>query len=150
LEVPEKHEPPERSEAAAGVRNVSAGHSPGEDVTSLESDEQGKTAPIDLPPPATLPAVSSPPSATSHPLADTDEFSTPRAAITAEQVVARPASPQQQEVLFVPLAVNIGDGFKFGCGFFLAAVLAMLVGFVLVAALFVFTSLFGLNLPISR
>jgi len=65
-------------------------------------------------------------------------------------VVARAASPQEREVLFVPLAVNIGDGFKFGCGFFLALVLAMLVGFVLLAALFVLTSLFGLNLPITR
>ena len=51
--------------------------------------------------------------------------------------------------MYVPLAVSIGDGFKFGCGFFLALVLAMLVGFVLLAALFVLTSLFGLNLPIS-
>ena len=58
--------------------------------------------------------------------------------------------PMQQEVLYVPLAVSIGDGFKFGCGFFLASVLAMLVGFVLVAALFVLTSLFGLSLPIAR
>jgi len=56
----------------------------------------------------------------------------------------------QPETVFVPLAVNSGDGFKFGCGFFLALVLAMLVGFVLVAALFVLTSLFGLNLPITR
>ena len=47
----------------------------------------------------------------------------------------------------MPLAVSIGDGFKFGCGFFLALVLAMLFGFVLLAALFVLTSLFGLNLP---
>ena len=31
-----------------------------------------------------------------------------------------------------------------------SAVLAMLVGFVLLAALFVLTSLFGLNLPLSR
>ena len=50
----------------------------------------------------------------------------------------------------MPLAVTIGDGFKFGCGFFLALVLAMLVGFVLLAALFVLTSLFGLNLPLTR
>ena len=34
-------------------------------------------------------------------------------------------------MLFVPLAVSIGDGFKFGCGFFLALVLVMLIGFVL-------------------
>jgi hypothetical protein len=64
--------------------------------------------------------------------------------------VARPADRAEQQVLFVPLAVSIGDGFKFGCGFFLALVLAMLVGFVLLAALFVLVNLFGLNLPISR
>ena len=50
----------------------------------------------------------------------------------------------------MPLAVTVGDGFKFGCGFFLALVLAMLIGFVLLAALFVLTNLFGLNLPITR
>jgi hypothetical protein len=65
-------------------------------------------------------------------------------------VVARPASAQEKEVLFVPLAVNIGDGFKFGCGFFLALLLVMLVGFVLLAALFVLTGLFGLSFPIAR
>jgi hypothetical protein len=65
-------------------------------------------------------------------------------------VVAQPISPPERETVFVPMSVTIGDGFKFGCGFFLAFVLAMLVGFVLVAALFVLTSLFGLNLPITR
>jgi hypothetical protein len=50
-------------------------------------------------------------------------------------------------VLFVPLAVSIGDGFKFGCGFFLAMVIAGLVAFVLVAALFVLTGLLGLSVP---
>jgi len=58
--------------------------------------------------------------------------------------------PAEHEVVYVPLAVNIGDGFKFGCGFFLAMVLAALVGFVLLAALFVLTGLFGLNLPLAR
>jgi hypothetical protein len=57
------------------------------------------------------------------------------------EAVARP------EVTFVPLAVTVGDGFKFGCGFFMAFVLAMLVGFVLLAALFALNSLIGLNLP---
>jgi hypothetical protein len=65
-------------------------------------------------------------------------------------VVARPATPGEQNVTFVPLAVSIGDGFKFGCGFFLASVVALLIGFVLLAALFVLTVLFGLNLPIGR
>lgn len=53
-------------------------------------------------------------------------------------------------VTYVPLAVTIGDGLKFGCGFFLAMVVALLVGFVLLAALFVITGLFGLNLPLGR
>jgi hypothetical protein len=48
------------------------------------------------------------------------------------------------------MAVTIGDGFKFGCGFFLAMVLAGLVAFVLLAALFVLTGVFGLNLPLTR
>jgi hypothetical protein len=77
----------------------------------------------------------------------------PVGAYVAEEPVAfavRPASAQEREMLFVPLAVNVGDGFKFGCGFFLALVLAMLIGFVLLAALFALTSLFGLNLPITR
>jgi hypothetical protein len=65
-------------------------------------------------------------------------------------MVARPATPAEREVVYIPLAVNIGDGFKFGCGFFLATVLALLVGFVLLAALFVLTGLFGLNFPLTR
>jgi hypothetical protein len=62
----------------------------------------------------------------------------------------RAAAPTERELVYVPLAVNIGDGFKFGCGFFLAMVLALLVGFVVLAALFVLTGLFGLNLPLTR
>jgi hypothetical protein len=60
------------------------------------------------------------------------------------------APPAQRDVTYVPLAVTVGDGFKFGCGFFLALVLALLVGFVLLAALFLLTGLFGLNLPLAR
>ena len=62
----------------------------------------------------------------------------------------RAAAPSERELVYVPLAVNIGDGFKFGCGFFLAMVLAVLVGFVVLAALFVLTTLAGLNLPLTR
>jgi hypothetical protein len=65
-------------------------------------------------------------------------------------ILAQPLAPPERETVFVPRSVTIGDGFKFGCGFFLALVLAMLIGFVLLAALFVLTSLFGLNLPITR
>jgi len=74
----------------------------------------------------------------------------PYAAVEPAAVVAQPISAPERETVFVPMSVTIGDGFKFGCGFFLALVLAMLVGFVLLAALFVLTSLFGLNLPITR
>jgi hypothetical protein len=63
-------------------------------------------------------------------------------------LAAGPASAN--EVVYVPLAITIGDGFKFGCGFFLAAVLVMLIGFVLLAALFLLTTVLGLNLPITR
>jgi hypothetical protein len=55
-----------------------------------------------------------------------------------------------EQILYVPLAVTIGDGFKFGCGFFLASVIATLVAFVLLAALFVLVSLTGINLPVGR
>ena len=65
-------------------------------------------------------------------------------------ILAQPLSSPERETVFVPMSVTIGDGFKFGCGFFLALVLVMLVGFVLLAVLFVLTSLFGLNLPITR
>ncbi len=80
----------------------------------------------------------------------------PVAPVEAPQVapappfVVREAPPAERELVYIPLAVNIGDGFKFGCGFFLAMVLALLVGFVLLAALFVLTGLFGLNLPLTR
>ena len=145
-------------------------------MTTPESEEQGKTAPIDVPstpappaPPAkarksaqsrpTDDAVSSvppeppgltpeePPPAPPVELPSTDVTTT---AVVDAPVVVRAADRLEQEVTFVPLAVTVGDGFKFGCGFFLAFVLVMLIGFVLFAALFVLTNLFGLNLPISR
>ncbi len=65
-------------------------------------------------------------------------------------VFATADASRAPETVFVPLAVSIGDGFKFGCGFFLALVMAMLLGFVLLATLFVLSSLVGLNLPITR
>jgi hypothetical protein len=141
-------------------------------------EEQGQTAPIDLP---ATPDASSPPSRAKKPVPTrpTNDLVSPApiepSTVAAEPqesvatppvveppdemaatpplaapVVARPASRVEQDIMFVPLAVNVGDGFKFGCGFFLALVVAMLIGFVLFAALFVLTNLFGLNLPISR
>jgi hypothetical protein len=125
-------------------------------LTTPEAEEQNKTAPLDLtahqPPPSTPTA---PPPAEVPPAVPE---ASPPPVITEPQVVAeppavvtvRPVAPGEREVVYVPLAVNIGDGFKFGCGFFLATVVALLVGFVLLAALFVLTGLFGLNLPLTR
>lgn len=66
-----------------------------------------------------------------------------------------PYEPQRtpdvpESVLYVPLAVTVGDGFKFGCGFFMAAVAAALLAFVLMAALFLLSSLTGITLPLGR
>jgi hypothetical protein len=136
-------------------------------LTTPEAEEQGKTAPIEVAPepvtPAPPPPVEEPPPAAPPPAlapeVPTDDGHTTSA---PAGVVAQPSAPVDvvtqsyvaqsyaPQTLYVPLAVTIGDGFKFGCGFFLALVLAMLVGFVLLAALFVLTSLFGLNLPITR
>lgn len=138
-------------------------------LLTTEPDEKDKTAPLDLPHPSALAASPSQTSSiessdsaqplqlgaaesTSYrdTLGTATDLTTAPEAPARPALVARPANGAQQDVMFVPLAVSIGDGFKFGCGFFLAMVLALLVGFVLLALLFVVTSLFGLNLPISR
>ena len=114
-------------------------------MTTSESEEPGQTAPIEVPQPAaTQPAeaVVEPPAGESPP--------PPSGAESLPPPVVRAVTPGEREVLYVPLAVSVGDGFKFGCGFFLALVLAMLVGFVLLAALFAMTSIAGVNLPIGR
>ncbi len=87
---------------------------------------------------------------TREPIEPAASAAQPVAPSVALPVVAQPVAADQPHVTYVPLAVTIGDGFKFGCGFFLALVLAGLVGFVLLAALFVLTGLFGLNLPLTR
>lgn len=143
---------------------------------TTEPDEKDKTAPIELPHPSgPLPPGGSPSQSSSVEVGDSfrplqpgeadsapfgerprEAVETPTDSVTGTEAAARPSlipravSAGQQDVMFVPLAVSIGDGFKFGCGFFLAMVLALLVAFVLLALLFVVTSLFGLNLPISR
>ena len=123
-------------------------------MTTPEADEQATSAPNEThdqqPPPI---AVSSPPP--EAPSAESEPSPFPDAA-DAEATVALPTLTPRvvpstgREVTYVPLAVTIGDGFKFGCGFFLALVVALLVGFVLLAALFVLTGLLGVNLPIGR
>jgi hypothetical protein len=107
-------------------------------VSTPEPGEPGQTAStVDLPAPQPEPVVSPPPEPpVAEPQVGEDSHDT-----TATIQTARP------EVTFVPMAVTVGDGFKFGCGFFMAFVLAMLVGFVLLAALFALNSAIGLNLP---
>ena len=136
-------------------------------TTSPDSDPPQPAPPIDTTvgrapePPVAEPTTPEPrptleprtalqPGTTAEPPTEFPAYPADFAVDEATKLIARPASPIEQQVTFVPLAVSVGDGFKFGCGFFLALVLAMLIGFVLLAALFVLTSLFGLNLPISR
>jgi hypothetical protein len=125
-------------------------------LTTSQPDELGPTAPIELPghqPPPSPPVAPPPAEAVPGPELSPQLIQPDGAAVTTEvapHVVARAATPAEREVMFVPLAVSIGDGFKFGCGFFIAMVIAGLVGFVLLALLFVITGLLGLNLPVSR
>jgi hypothetical protein len=111
-------------------------------LSTSDADELAPTAPIELPPTPSPPAAPTP---TSEPPIEDGATTAPSSLV--DQYVAVPSRP---EVVYVPLAATIGDGFKLGCGFFLALVLAMLVGFVVLAALFLLTSAFGLNLPITR
>jgi hypothetical protein len=130
-------------------------------LTTPEADEQGNTRPIE--PPAHQPApepqladTEETPSVGSHSAEPTQALKVsppvdaPPVPVDGAPRTVRPVSPLERETVYVPLAVNIGDGFKFGCGFFLAMVLALLVGFVVLAGLFVLTGLFGLNLPLGR
>ncbi|MBV8716267.1 MAG: hypothetical protein JOZ65_14480 [Chloroflexi bacterium] len=115
--------------------------------TELAAQQPGQTP---VAPDQAAPSPESEPSTATEP----DEALLAPAPVIAEATrpiaTVRPVAPTERELVYVPLAVNIGDGFKFGCGFFLAMVLAMLVGFVVLAALFVLTGLFGLNLPLTR
>jgi hypothetical protein len=120
-------------------------------LTTPEPREQPPTPPVAQPsPPTDTPADLV--SEDTRPLElDSAAAPAPRNADPAAAESTVPGlSSVTHETVYVPLAVSIGDGFKFGCGFFLALVMAMLVGFVLLAILFVLTSLFGLNLPITR
>jgi hypothetical protein len=131
-------------------------------LTTPEADAQGGTKPLEVP--AQQPEHTSEPAPPESPRVEPAPAPPPEHAEPIEPAEApplpadgtmpvttvRPAAPAERELVYIPLAVNIGDGFKFGCGFFLAMVLALLVGFVLLAALFVLTGLFGLNLPLTR
>ncbi len=132
-------------------------------MTTPEADEQAATTSHETsgqqpPPIAVSPSPPEAPSAESEPspFPDGSETHEPPPTVSQATTVMPTLAPPpavsaaEREVTYVPLSVTIGDGFKFGCGFFLAMVVALLVGFVLLAALFVLTGLFGLNLPIGR
>lgn len=61
-----------------------------------------------------------------------------------QDLAAHPA-----DLVYIPLAVTVGDGFKFGCGFFLALAAAILTAVFLVAVLFALTSFLGVSLPVG-
>ncbi|GAC1321879.1 MAG: hypothetical protein NVSMB2_18960 [Chloroflexota bacterium] len=135
-------------------------------MTTSEPSEPGRTAPIEIPAPTSHDTSVAPPPRLVTP--DAPEASTEWVAPlhdptlrtdTVPHDVDRPrlAAPiaatavaSTPDVMYVPLAVSIGDGFKFGCGFFLAAVVALLVAFVVFAALFALTSVSGVSLPLGR
>jgi hypothetical protein len=124
-------------------------------LTTPQPDEQGKTAPIELPghqpPPSEAPSELRPSGVVvPPPAAPPPDDGSALVADSSPGVVIRAAPAGGQDVTYVPLVVTIGDGFKFGCGFFLAMVLAALIAFVLLAALFVLTGLLGVNLPLAR
>jgi hypothetical protein len=54
------------------------------------------------------------------------------------------------EPVFTPFSLTVGDGFKFGCGFTMAAVIAGLIGLLAFSLIFLLASLVGAPLPIGR
>lgn len=57
--------------------------------------------------------------------------------------------PLPAEPLYLPLALSVGAGFKFGCGFLLAAGLTGMLLFLVASVIFFVASLAGLPLPFS-
>ena len=53
------------------------------------------------------------------------------------------------EPLYLPMTLSVGAGFKFGCGFMLAAGIATLLLFLVSSVLFFVASLMGLPLPVQ-
>ncbi len=58
-------------------------------------------------------------------------------------------SPPQQPPYYPaaqPQGLGFGDGFRFGCGFFMAGVIAMLIFYVLLGLIFLLLSMLGVGL----
>jgi hypothetical protein len=51
------------------------------------------------------------------------------------------------EPVFTPFSLTVGDGFKFGCGFTMALVIAMLIGLLALSLVFLMANLVGAPIP---
>ena len=57
-------------------------------------------------------------------------------------------SPDLPEPVFTPFSLTVGDGFKFGCGFMMAATIALLIALLVAAVVVLAASI--LNVPLPR
>jgi hypothetical protein len=58
-----------------------------------------------------------------------------------------PYGYEHQEPMYLPLALSVGAGFKFGCGFMLAVGVTAFALFLLLSVLFFVAALIGIPLP---
>jgi len=58
-----------------------------------------------------------------------------------------PYGYEHQEPMYLPLALSVGAGFKFGCGFMLAVGVTLFGLFLVLSVLFFVAALAGLPLP---
>ena len=58
-------------------------------------------------------------------------------------------TPEHVEPMYLPLALSVGAGFKFGCGFMLAMGMAAFALFLAFSVVFFIASLMGIPLPIG-
>jgi hypothetical protein len=58
-----------------------------------------------------------------------------------------PYGYEHQEPMYLPLALSVGAGFKFGCGFMLAVGVTGMILFLVLSVLFFVAALIGIPLP---
>lgn len=74
----------------------------------------------------------------------------PAEASAAGQSNATPSDPLLPAMLYPPLSLTVGDGFKFGCGFAMALAIALLIGLLLLSLAALAASLAGVPLSFGR
>lgn len=69
----------------------------------------------------------------------------------ASVVIAAPRAPgiAQDDIVYTPYALSIGDGFKFGCGMVLALVVTSMVVVMLIALGVLLATMAGIQLPVG-